>query len=53
MPMTIAGETRQRGNRLFNLDFENNRVVFKPKCKIKIPVEFRMSNKQKSELLKV
>lgn len=53
MPMTIAGETRQKGNRLFNLDFENNRVVFKPKCKIKIPVEFRMSNKQKSELLKV
>ena len=53
MPMTIAGETRQKGNRLFNFDFENNRVVFKPKNKIKINIQFALSNKQKQELLKV
>lgn len=52
-PMSIAGETRQKGNRLFNLDFENNKVEFKPKCGIKIPIEFVLSNKQKSELLKI
>ena len=52
-PMIIVGETRQKGNRLFNLDIENNRVEFKPKNKIKINVEFAMSNKQKQELLKV
>lgn len=53
IPLCIAGETRHKGNRLFNLDFENNKVEFKPKCKIKIPIEFKMSNKQKEELLKV
>lgn len=53
IPLCIAGETRQKGNRLFNLDFEDNKVEFKPKKGIKIPVEFKMSNKQKEELLKV
>ena len=53
IPICIAGETRHKGNRLFNLDFENNKVEFKPKCKVKIPVEVKMSNKQKEELLKV
>ena len=53
IPLCIAGETRHKGNRLFNLDFENNKVEFKPKCKVKIPIEFKMSNKQKTELLKV
>ena len=53
VPITIAGETRHKGNRLFNLDFENNRVEFKPKKGIKIQVEFKMSNKQKEELLKI
>jgi hypothetical protein len=53
IPITIAGEKIHKGNRLFNLDFENNRVEFKPKCKVKIPIEFKMSNKQKEELLKV
>ena len=53
IPITIAGETRHKGNRLFNLYFENNRVEFKPKCKVKIPIEFKLSNKQKEELLKV
>lgn len=38
--MVIAGETRHKGNRLFDLDFENNNVVFKPKKGIKIPIEF-------------
>ena len=53
IPITIAGETRQKGNRLFNLDFEDNKVEFKPKKGIKIPVEFKMSNKQKEELLNI
>lgn len=52
-PMVIAGETRQKGNRLFNLDIENNQVVFKPKKGIKIPISFICSRKQKEELLKV
>ena len=52
-PMLIAGETRQKGNRLFDLDFENNQVVFKPKRGIKIPIQFVYSRKQKEELLRV
>lgn len=53
VPMTIAGETRHKGNRLFNLDFENNCLIFKPKYGIKIPIEFVCSRKQKEELVKV
>lgn len=52
-PMLIAGETRHKGNRLFDLDVENNLIVFKPKKGIKIPIEFVCSKKQKEELLKV
>ena len=52
-PMLIAGETRQKGNRLFDLDFENSQVIFKPKRGIKIPIEFVCSKKQKEELLKI
>lgn len=52
-PMLIAGETRQKGNRLFDLDFENDYVIFKPKKGIKISIEFICSKKQKEELLKV
>ena len=53
VPMLIAGETRQKGNRLFDLDFENNHLIFKPKRGIKIPIEFVCSKKQKDELLRV
>lgn len=52
-PMIIAGETRQKGNRLFDLDFENDQVVFKPKRDIKISIKFVCSKKQKEELLRV
>ena len=38
IPMTFSGETRHNGNRMFNLDIEHNMVVFKPKCKVKIPI---------------
>ena len=53
MPMTIAGETHNYGNRLFNLDIEHNIVVFKPKRGIKIPIQFVCSKKQKEELMQV
>ena len=52
-PMLIAGETRQKGNRLFDFDFENNHLIFKPKRGIKISIEFVCSKKQKEELLRV
>ena len=52
-PMLIAGETRHKGNRLFDLDVENNQIIFKPKRGIKIPIEFVCSRKQKEELFKV
>lgn len=52
-PMTFSGETRHNGNRMFDLDIEHNTVVFKPKRKVKISIEFTCSNKQKDELLKV
>ena len=52
-PMVIAGETRRKGNRLFDLDFENDQIIFKPKRGIKIPIEFACSKKQKEELLKI
>lgn len=50
-PMTIAGETRHKGNRLFNLDIANCQVTFKPKKGISIPVKFAASKKQTAELL--
>ena len=53
VPICIAGETRHKGNRLFDLDFENDYVIFKPKKGIKIPISFVCSNKQKEELLKI
>lgn len=52
-PILIAGEIRHKGNRLFDLDFENNQVVFKPKRNIKIQIKFVCSKKQKEELLKI
>lgn len=52
-PMMIAGETRHKGNRLFDLDFENNNVIFKPKKGTKILINFVCSTQQKEELLKV
>ena len=52
-PMLIAGETRHKGNRLFDLDFENNNIIFKPNKGIKIPIEFICSSKQKDELIKI
>lgn len=51
IPISIAGETRHKGNRLFNLDFENDRAEFKPNRGTKISIEFKASNKQKAELL--
>ena len=53
VPMVIAGETRCYGNRLFDFDFENNHLIFKPKRGIKIPIEFICSAKQKEDLLKI
>lgn len=52
-PVTIAGETRHKGNRLFNLDIADCMVTFKPKKGILIPVKFAASKKQKAELLKM
>ena len=53
MSMIIAGETRHKGNRLFDLDFENNNVIFKPNKGIKISINFVCSKQQKEELLKI
>ncbi|MBP5785474.1 MAG: hypothetical protein J6W16_07835, partial [Methanobrevibacter sp.] len=38
---------------VFDLDFENNNSVIKPKKGIKIPISFICSKKQKEELLKI
>lgn len=51
--MTIAGETRHKGNLLFDLHIEDDKVIFKPKKGIKTTIEFICSAKQKEELLKV
>lgn len=53
VPMTIAGETHASGNRLFDLEIQDNRVIFKPKRGIKIPIQFVCSKKQKEELMQV
>ena len=53
VPMTIAGETRASGNRLFDLEIQDNQVIFKPKRGIKIPIQFVCSKKQKEELMQV
>lgn len=53
MPMSISGETRQKGNRLFNLNIDNSEVIFKPNRGVKIPIQFVCSKKQKEELLKI
>lgn len=53
VPMTIAGETRHKGNRLFDLHIDDDNVIFKPKKGIKTKIAFTCSAKQKEELLKV
>jgi IS605 OrfB family transposase len=35
-----VGEEANGGNRKFKLDIENNQLIFKPKCGIKIPIKF-------------
>lgn len=51
--MSIAGETRHKGNRLFDLHIEDDYVTFKPERGIKTDICFTCSAKQKEELLKV
>lgn len=48
-----VGESQQDGNRKFNFDLTNRKVVFKPKVGIKIPIEFYCSKKQQKTLDKI
>jgi IS605 OrfB family transposase len=53
LPIFICGEAPQVGNRKFNFDFENNKLVYKSKVKKKIEIEFVCSKKQNKNLVKV
>lgn len=53
LPLSIVGETLRKGNRKFDFDLTNNKVVFKPKNKVNIPIEYRCSKRQKQTLEKL
>lgn len=38
--LTSIGRKSFKGNRKFNFNLENNKIVFKPEKKVKIPIEF-------------
>lgn len=46
------GRALFKGNRKFNFDLENNKVVFKPERKVKIEIEFEEVSKNQKKLLK-
>lgn len=52
-PIFIGGETYHNGNRKFNFQLENNKLIFKPVCKTKIDIEFISSKKQHIVLLQL
>jgi IS605 OrfB family transposase len=53
LPITIGGETYHKGNRKFDFELENNKIIFKPVYKTKIHVEFICSSKQHTILLQL
>jgi len=53
LPVTIGGEAYHYGNRKFNFELENNKIVFKPVCKTKIEIKFICSKKQHNVLLQL
>lgn len=54
LPINIQGEKHQNGNRKFNLDISNNKIIFKPKNKIKIDLVFPFLRRNyKQELIKL
>jgi len=40
LPFYILGEANYKGNRFFKFDLNNNKIIYKPKCGIKINIEF-------------
>jgi len=53
LPVFICGEAPQIGNRKFNFEFKNNRVIYKSRLRSKIEIEFISSKKQKNNLIKI
>ena len=53
LPILSVGEAPQGSNRKFDFDFENKKMVFKPKQGVKYPIEFHCSKKQHLELIKL
>ena len=52
MPVSIQGEKLRKGNRLFNFDFPNSKIYYKPSKGKKIEIEFNeFRGKQKQELI--
>ena len=47
----VTGQANQYGNRKFNLDLNNNCVVFKPESGIKIDIKFDVSGKKRIKVL--
>jgi predicted transposase len=45
------GRESFKGNRKFNFDLENGKVVFKPSRDVKIPIEFLVTSKNEREML--
>jgi hypothetical protein len=52
-PFHLIGEANQNGNRFFNFDLTNRKVVYKPNRKEKIFVEFSNYSSYKNILLKL
>lgn len=50
LSLYIVGETLSKSNRKFDFDFENKKMIFKPKYGTKIPIEFYCGKGQYEQL---
>ena len=53
LPIHIIGEVNENLNRKFSFYFEDNKVVFKPKRGVNIPIEFHCGKKQQEQLIRL
>jgi len=55
VPISSVGEACKSGNRKFEFDIiQNNQIIFKPECGIKIPIQLpKLRNNIKKELYKI
>ena len=53
LPIYIIGNSLDKGNRLFDFNFIENEIIYKPNRKTKIEFNYKVSKKIQDELIKV